>query len=106
VKHPGMQRRDSQAHAERMGARYTLQGCRWTLPGTVLLFLSLHGLASPPLGSVATGIALLVTLLVAVCVPYQSALLRAELERERLELAQRRQLVGQVSQRHAGLRSP
>jgi len=99
VKHPGMQRRENAAYAERMTARYTVQGCRWTLPGTLLLFLLLHLVGQPPLGAVATGMALLVSLVVAICVPYQAAMLRAQLECERMELEQRRELVEKVSQR-------
>jgi len=100
-----MQRRENAAYAERLTARYTLRECRWTLPGTLLLFLLLHLVGQPPLGAVATGMALLVSLVVAVCLPYQAAMLRAQLECERLELDQRRELVAKVSKRSEAART-
>ena len=96
MKHPGMVLRENAALESQRTARRTLRLCAVTVPATLLLFGVLHVVGAPQFGPIATLMALLVALVVAIALPYQHAVLEAELARERDELAQRRQLVARA----------
>ena len=99
MKHPAMTDRENREVEQRFAVRQTLRLCAWSVPATVLLFALLHGFGTPQFGPVATLMALLVSLVVGIALPYQHAVLEAELMRERLELAQRRQLLARGERR-------